>query len=294
MACLYCWDGFSSQIQSENNKFGRFEKHGVIIDNQSNPNSTKQVLTEKFWSWLEINHQSIKRFHVLGGEPFYQPQFDYCIDFFEQHPCPDLEFNVISNLKIKTNKLVTLLERIKNLVENKKIKRFDLTASIDCFGKEQEYVRYGINIDQWKKNFTLIAEQSWITVNINQTLSALTIKTVPELIEFVNKLRTQREIGHYFSTTVMTHDFLHPGIFGPGFFSADFDAILQVMPTETWQQKQAKEYMTGIKLQVDSCNRDDNKIYQLSVFLNEIDRRRQLDWKQTFPWLVKELKHVVQ
>lgn len=294
MSCIYCWDGFSSKIQAENKKFGRFQKHGVVIDNQSSQTADKHELTQRFWNWMKQHHRSIKRFHVLGGEPFYQDQFDHCLDFFDQCPSPDLEFNVISNLKISSDRLITLLERIKHLVDNQMIKRFDLTASIDCFGKEQEYVRYGIDVEQWKQNFKLVADQPWITLNINQTLSALTIKTVPELIKFVNSAREKRDIGHYFSTTVMTYDFLHPGIFGPGFFSSDFDAILDVMPTETWQQKQAKEYMTGIKLQIESCNRDQYKIYQLSVFLDEIDRRRQLNWKQTFPWLVKEINNVVQ
>jgi hypothetical protein len=29
------------------------------------------------------------------------------------------------------------------------------------------------------------------------------------------------------------------------------------------------------------------------VFLDEIDRRRNLDWRSTFPWLMKELENVV-
>lgn len=293
MSCIYCWDGFSSQIHAENKRFGRFEHAGVVIDNQSSQVSNKKQLTEQFWTWMKHNHLSIKRLHVLGGEPFYQAQFDRCLDFFQQHPSPDLEFNVISNLKIESNRLLKLLDQIKYLVDNRMIKRFDLTASIDCFGAEQEYVRYGIDLEQWKQNFKTVAKQTWITLNVNQTLSALTIKTVPELIDFVNQERTYREIGHYFSTTVMTHEFLHPGIFGQGFFSADFDAIINAMPEETWQQQQAKKYMNGIKLQVDSCTRDDAKIHQLTVFLDEIDRRRNLNWKQTFPWLAQEIKNVV-
>ena len=294
MSCIYCWDGFSSQIYAENKKFGRFEKEGIVIDNHSSQVANKKQLTEQFWSWMQHNHLTVKRFHVLGGEPFYQAQFDRCLDFFKQNPNPELEFNVVSNLKINPDKLLHLLDQIKHLVDNKMIKRFDLTASIDCFGKEQEYVRYGIDLNQWKQNFLIVAEQSWITLNVNQTLSALTIKTVPDLVRFINQARVNREIGHYFSTTVMTHEFLHPGIFGKGFFSDDFDAIIKTMPEETWQQNQAKNYMNGIKLQVDSCTRDDYKIHQLTVFLDEMDRRRNLDWKQTFPWLVQEIKNVVQ
>ena len=293
MSCLYCWDGFSSKIQQENTRFGRFEKQGVIIDNQARRVPDQAGLTQEFWKWFSEHYREIRRLHVLGGEPFFQPQFDDCLDFFDRNPCPDLEFNVISNLKVSESKLTKILGRIKTLLDEKKIKRFDLTASIDCFGPQQEYVRWGIDVEQWKKNFDTVANCEWIYLNFNQTLSGLTIKTVPDLLDFINETRLSREIGHYFSTTVMTHEFLHPGIFGSGFFSADFGVIINKMPDSTWQQKEAKKYMRGIRQQIDSCDRDQEKINQLRVFLSEMDRRRGTDWRIVFPWLVKEIDDVV-
>jgi organic radical activating enzyme len=293
MKCLYCWDGFSSQIQAENIKFGRFEKHGVVIDNRARITNEKKQLTDKFWQWMLVSHAKIKRLHVLGGEPFYQEQFDTCLEFFIENPSPELELNVVTNLKVPKHKLEKILAEIHNLVQQSKIKRFDLTVSIDCFGPEQEYVRNGIDVKQWMEHFDLVARQDWITLNINQTLSGLTIKTVPEMLKFVNQFRSHREIGHYFSTTVMTHEFLHPGIFGSNFFSEDFDAILVEMPNHTWQQQEARKYMLGVKSQIESCERSDTKIKQLGVFLDEIDHRRNSNWKQVFPWLEKEIKHVV-
>ena len=294
MSCLYCWDGFSSKIQQENIKFGRFEKNGVVIENFSKKVEDLNGLTDRLWAWMETNGQTLKRFHVLGGEPFYQQQFDKCLEFFEEHPHPNLEFNVVSNLMITTPRLTVLIDKIKTLVATHKLKRFDLTASIDCFGSEQEYVRYGLDLTQWRKNFEYVASQKWITLNINQTLSGLTIKTTPLLLQFVNTLRANREIGHYFSTTVMTHECLHPEIFGSNFFDNDFKAILDNMPDNTWQQKEARKYMQGIQSQLNSKSRDQKKINQLTVLLDETDRRRNLNWQTTFPWLAKESKHVVQ
>jgi organic radical activating enzyme len=293
MSCLYCWDGFSSKIQQENVKFGRFDQAGIVIENYAKKVDDISALTDRLWTWMETHGRKLKRFHVLGGEPFYQHQFDRCLEFFDSIPHPDLEFNVVSNLMISTARLEVLIGKIKNLVAKRKLKRFDLTVSIDCFGAEQEYVRYGLDLNQWRKNFEYVAGQKWITLNVNQTLSGLTIKTVPELLRYVNKFRTDREIGHYFSTTVMTHECLHPEIFGTGFFDNDFEKILNVMPDDTWQQKEARKYMLGIQGQLNSKQRDQHKIDQLGVLLNEIDRRRNLNWEETFPWLVKEIKNVV-
>jgi hypothetical protein len=96
-----------------------------------------------------------------------------------------------------------------------------------------------------------------------------------------------------FRSTVFTHDFLHPEIFGAGFFDKDFENILQCMPQESEVQVTARNYMQGIQNQLKSQARDQEKINQLAVFLDEIDRRRNLNWKQTFPWLEKEVKYVV-
>jgi organic radical activating enzyme len=293
MSCMYCWDGFSSKIQQENIKFGRFDQSGVVIDNYSKKVNDIDALTDRLWTWMESNGQLLKRFHVLGGEPFYQHQFDKCLEFFEKNPHPNLEFNVVSNLMITTSRLTALVDKIKNLVSTQKLKRFDLTASIDCFGAEQEYVRYGLDLAQWQKNFEYLTAQPWITLNINQTLSGLTIKTTPALLKYINQFRTNREIGHYFSTTVMTHECLHPEIFGSAFFDNDFKAILDNMPDTTWQQKEARKYMQGIQRQLNSKLRDQKKINQLTVLLDETDRRRNLDWRKTFPWLETESTNVV-
>lgn len=293
MSCIYCWDGFSSRIQQENVRFGKFESQGVVLENYSKLGNQLEQLTDKFWIWMSANAKELTRFHVLGGEPFYQKQFDQCLEFLNHTPCPDLEFNVVSNLMLPGQRFKKCIDSIHQLVLDHKIKRFDLTASIDCWGPEQEYVRHGLDLEQWKQNFEYVATQSWITLNINQTLTALTIKTMPELINHVNQYRTDRDIGHYFSTAVMTHDCLSPGIFGAGFFDKDFDNILQSMPNNTWQEQQARVNMQAVHLQINTGTRSSQAIEQLGVLLNEIDRRRNLNWRQTFPWLEKEINNVV-
>ena len=293
MSCMYCWDGFSSRIQQENIKFGRFEHAGIVIDNRAKKVNDIDQLTDRMWQWIKTHGQSLKRLHVLGGEPFYQQQFDYCLELFDENPFPNLEFNVVSNLMISTERFKNIINRIKKLVDEKKLKRFDLTASIDCWGPEQEYVRYGLDLATWQQNFEYVAVQPWITLNINQTLSALTIKTVPELLQYINQFRNNREIGHYFSTAVNTHECLHPEIFGAGFFDSDFEQILDNMPDHTWQQKEARKYMQGIQTQINVHESDQLRIGQLAVLLDETDRRRNLNWRETFPWLTKELEHVV-
>jgi organic radical activating enzyme len=291
MSCVYCWDGFSSQIQHENNKFGVFQKDGVLIKNTAVKHPEHQQLKEKFWSWMEEHYNSLSRLNILGGEPFYQSDFETCLHFLELHKNAELEFNVVSNLMIKHEKFVKHISRIKQLVDQRKILRFDLTASIDCWGPAQEYVRYGLDLQTWQKNFEYLVSEPWIVLNINQTLSGLTIKNIPELLLYVKKFRTSgRIIGQYMSPTVHTHDFLHPKIFGKDFFQEDFNLILSTMTEDDWQASESKKYFQGLIGEINSHEKNYSEIFKLGIFLDEMDRRRRLDWKKTFPWLVSEVE----
>lgn len=292
MSCIYCWDGFSSKIEQENIKFGDFSSNGVEIKNHGRRHPEFNKLVDKFWQWMENHSHELRRFHVLGGEPLYQEQFETCLDFLETHNNPDLEFNIVSNLKVAPAKLEKVVDRIERMVANRRIKRFDLTCSIDCWGPEQEYIRYGINMDKWSQNFNYVASKKWIKLNINQTITGLGMKSIPQLIDYINQLRKIRPIEHYFMACV-NRSHLYPGIFGPGFFDQDFEKILAIMPTDTWQDKNAHNMMRGLQAEFNSHQRNPTELLKLKTFLNEMDRRRGLSWPNTFPWLVKELENVV-
>jgi len=303
MGCIYCNKGFSSVLEHEYNKFGEYSVNAnestKLIAKSSEPDSldTINLRKEKLFQWLNKNHNSLERLHFLGGEPFFQPEFERMFDFFEKNPCPGLEYNIVTNLKISHKKLQQYVEKLHTLVECGHLKRVDITCSIDCFGYEQEYVRYGLDIDQWKQNFLYLVDQSWIYLSINQTLNSLTIKTIPELIKFINNHKTpEREINHFFGLVVGGDDkhveCQHPKYFGPGYFNNDFDNILQCMNEDTWQEQQAKNYMLGIKKGLQHSTRDDQQISRLIDFLDEIDSRRNLNWRSVFPWLTKELDSV--
>jgi organic radical activating enzyme len=293
MSCLYCWDGFSSKIQQENINFGPFEKAGVVINNKAIKHPEHTQLKEKFWQWLSENYSTLSRLHILGGEPFYQKEFETCLTFLENNTNKNLEFSIISNLMIKPKNFKSQISRIKEIIKKRKIGRFDLTASIDCWGAEQEYVRFGLDLDVWKNNFEYLVSEKWITLNINQTISSLTINTIPELLKYVNLHRINRKIGHYMSMATTTYDFLHPRIFGKGFFNNEFTNIINIMHEETWQQKEAKKYLLGIKSYLDTCERNQAEINKLGIYLDELDRRRNTNWRTTFPWLEQEIKDVV-
>ena len=57
------------------------------------------------------------------------------------------------------------------------------------------------------------------------------------------------------------------------------------MPTETNQDKQTHFYMQGIKNLIMDSLPDKKRIEQLHTYLDELDRRRNTNWRSIFPYL---------
>ena len=285
LSCLYCLPVLSSKINQENIAFGKFDNGGVVLE-QTGINQNP-LLIDKFWSWLRLNSLQLKRFNVLGGEPLYQTEFYQLIDYFEEVAHPDLELCIVTNLAIKPEKLHAVCERFKKLLIGKKIKRIDITCSIDCWGPEQEYVRHGLDLVKWQQNFEFLLSKKWIKLNINQTISVLTIKTMPELLNKLEQWRKIRPVGHFFSTVAPGPTYMIPAIMGKQVFGQDFDRIIDAMPRDTDEQKVAIEYMKGIQTAIEKSKIDPVEISKLKIFLDEKDRRRGTSWKSTFPWLTE-------
>ena len=285
-SCIYCAEDLSSQIQNENKKFGHVNgvKRIPII---SKPQNTEYF--DKFIEWLEENIQGLMRLHLLGGETFVQhDMMERVFGIIERKPNPNLQFNIFSNFNAPEKHWVSYTNRIKDYCKDGNLGRFDLTCSIDCWGPQQEYVRHGLDLEVLESRLAWAAEQSedWLYLNINQTVSSMTIKTMPGLIEKIKQYGQHRHIGHYFMF-VDGYKFQHPDIFNYSMWADDFEHILKIMPTDTVSQQEAIPRMVGLQRRLqNTCRQDPIQISKLHAYLDELDRRRKTDWRSLFPYLI--------
>jgi pyruvate-formate lyase-activating enzyme len=292
LSCVYCSPDLSSKINAEYKKHGRFEKNGVVLEPITIDPSYTEML-EKFWDWMNRYSSGLVRFTIAGGEGFYQPELETCLEYFESSRHPNLEFCIITNLMLAPAKLEKFIQRFNKLVADGRLKRVDLTCSIDCLGAEQEYTRYGMNVDKWIENFERLLQEPWLTLHINSAISVLTIKTIPGLIEKIKVWKSQKKMGYFFSVVAPGPSYLVPNILGNKVFEEDFNHILEIMPRTTYEDVLAFECMQGIAHSYLQSTPDQVELLKLKTFLDETDRRRGTSWTETFPWLVKELEYVV-
>jgi len=286
LKCLYCGPHFSSLWDAENKKYGTFTRGDLVISDAFKKSSNLEFNKQQLFGWLKQYREHLTVFNILGGEPLYQQELEQCLDLFEQHPAPELKLQIFTNLNIKLSKLQTIIQRIKQLIDQDKLREFEITASLDCWGAPQEYVRYPLSLNSWEENFNYILSQSWINLIVSSTITPLTVKTLPDLLQKIAHWNQTRTVYHY-QNSVNSPSYMFIDIFGD-IFSEDFDRALAFKPADTPEQIASRNYLKGIAQQSASQQPNIPKIIKLFDFLNEMDRRRNTDWTQVFPWLVPE------
>jgi len=292
MSCIYCDPSLSSLWVAENRIHG---DHGVLTVAKADELSASydQRLAE-FWAWFKDNYKTISMLHVLGGEPFYQDETEQMIDFLlDSDVKAGTVIKFFSNLKVNREKFVRLITKMKRLHDEKGIK-LGIVASLDAWGPEQEYVRSGLKLEQWESNFEyMVNECKWIELVINSTINCLSIKYMPELIRRINAWRqVHPNITNSFNLLVDPKS-MHPGNFPPGFFEEDMQEILDLMPNETIYERSLYTHMIGVRKTIENTPYNPENLKQLKAWLDKMDARKKTNWKETFPWLVPVIDHLV-
>ena len=289
LACVYCNGNLSSKIEQENKKHGAFKSQGVVIPVITTPTVAADEYFVKFLDWVDNNIQVLRRLHLLGGETFLQRRLmDGVLDIIERRPNSELRLCIFSNFNTPDSLWYPYLDRIKSLQQRGHIKMFDLTASIDCWGAEAEYTRSGLDLAEFEKKFAWAAEQNgtWLTLFVNQTITPLTIRSMPELIEKINYYSNGKHIAHYWEMYIGTSPYMHPNIFSYSMWENDFDRIFAVMPDSNTHEHEAVVRMQGIQSYLQQFTQNNSmQIKNLHIYLDELDRRRGTDWRQVFPYL---------
>jgi len=287
LKCTYCYTRHSSKINSETKQYGPLKDiNNEIIRGYEIMEDHKDtdLYLQKTLLWLEKNSHKLKRLNLLGGETFYQSEFDLILEALAKNQNRELDLNIVSNFMTKEEIFKSKIEKIRELIMNKHIGRLSLTASIDGWGEEAEYARTGLKCDYWYKLFEWCVMQKWIVLHTNQTITSLTVKSIPKLLQVINSFKKQKHIETQFGL-VTGRDWMHPNVYGQDFWQKDFSVILNSMVEENYRDKVLKDYMRGIFQQLPKKQPDKIMIAKLHHFLDSLDKRRGTDWRSVYPYL---------
>lgn len=200
--CSYCSPNISSQWMDEIERFGPYPtstsfndifnlKHRELMpipNNQYNP------YVEAFWNWFPTIYKELKHFRITGGEPLLNKNTFKVLDYIIENPNENLEVAINTNMNPPKEVFIKFLEKIKIIFNEKKVKKIKLFTSAEAHGKCAEYIRFGMNYEQWIENiYKTFNEIPGIQFTIMSTYNILSVTSYNKFLQDV--LNIKRKFG---------------------------------------------------------------------------------------------------
>lgn len=297
LSCMYCSNKFSSTWEAENAKYGPIasdQELGYWTMNDPNKKTTLPLMQEKMFEWLEENIESLHKLIILGGEPFIQPESFRLLEMLERKNCPNLNLVMFSNLTVEPTKFRDYIDRIENLARNQKLYYLQVCGSLDCWGPQAEYVRTGLKLDWYEQNMNYLVNNTTTTVaSINSVLTALTVQTLPDLINKINHW-SKTKLVYYSTMIAVDPPWMHATIFGPELVNWGLKEAVDAYDTMGDPEKeQYKDYFYGMIKRIENSQPDYGQQKRLKMYLEELDQRRGTDYKVLFPHIAQHLDNII-
>jgi hypothetical protein len=289
-SCVYCRPTFSSQIESEVRKYGPSKYNSNYSEFLSDDRKNYATYRDKFFEWMAENGNKLVMFKMLGGEPFYQEEFEMCLDFFDNNPCPDLKWHIFTNLNHEPQKFASKLSKVNKLILEKKIKGMEVVCSIDCWGPDLEYVRYGLNGAWAEQNILTLLHAEGVEVQLHATITALSMPSMYLLAQKVGEWQQIKQKLFFHWNTVHTPECFDIYHFGDRFVK-DVDRLIEALKANSMHDFQNTIY--GIRTKMLSSKIDKKQVADLYNFLNDLDVRRKDDWKNRLPHIASIMQDII-
>jgi pyruvate-formate lyase-activating enzyme len=196
--CSYCNAGYSTtwandiksagayqHMQSDGK--GAYEHDGSWADpygkfNDGNP------YVEAFFDWWPTLSKELQEIRVTGGEATMSHNFWKFMDLLETHSSDKLRLAVNTNLGMKKD----TLEKLVKYTHKVNLKEFDLYTSNESTGAHAEYIRDGLNYQEWKDNLVYFLKNGkYRSVTIMMTITSLSLFSITEFMDDMIELKHQ-------------------------------------------------------------------------------------------------------
>ncbi len=197
LKCAYCDPQISSAIRGEILKDGPYptsESFQSVEPRTTGP----EVYVNAFWKWWDEGlKEDLKVLRITGGEPLLSKDFFKLLDKLSaQNEKLDFDLAVNSNLMVSRESVEQVVRAGRELREQRKIKSFFLYTSIDTWGKQAEFLRYGLRLERFVKNIeTALEVDPSLDLTFMVTYQALSPFNFNQLLEFILDLRKRHPLA---------------------------------------------------------------------------------------------------
>jgi pyruvate-formate lyase-activating enzyme len=298
-ACSYCNPAFSSTWVRDIRQHGAYQ--GLISDGRNHfthAHDSAQLYTindvnpyvEAFFKWWESDlHRTLKELRITGGEPLMSGYTWKLLDWFKHNRGKsNTRLAINSNLGMTTEDVVKLLDRSQGVM-------LDLYTSNESMTTHAEYIRDGLDWQQWDNNMHLLANSGQLRgLHVMCTINALCLETLPEFLNYMLKFKQQygRDFPTFTLNILRFPSFQSPLIL-PDHIKDQYRGQLQAWydtnknnpllhQMELNQTQRLIDYLDVVKTP-HSDTFDQASLYNdFSKFYQQYDQRRGKDFKKTF------------
>lgn len=307
--CGYCHPKYSTSFYKE------IETHGPVTSVKNHrcdidwmklyQREEENPYVDAFWEWWPELRKTLNIMRVTGGEPTLHRSTWTLLDKIDQDPMPWLELNINSNLGTKPVLIERLAEKVKKLTSENKIKSFKLFTSMDTWGERAEYIRTGLDLELWEKNFHTYLQGTDSPVTFMITFNIFSVTTFKSLLE--KMLEWRKQYGWYddikshrvrfdtpylrdpvqYDMNILPKDEFMPYMHESLQFmkdNLDDNASDKFTTIEYEKFKRVVDYMAETVYQEEKLIEGRKDFYN---WFNELDERRDNDMLSVFPEMIK-------
>ena len=307
--CAYCSPDLSSQWHEEISKHGAyptsrnyngfdwFKQVGKMPIKHSDPNP----YVDAFWAWWPELYKNLHTLRLTGGEPLLSKDVWRMLDAIEADPKQDLVLAINTNLGVSRDIIDRMITKINNISKN--IQEVQIFTSGEAMGKAGEYIRYGLDYQEWCQNLEYVLDNTNCIVAVMTTVNLTSITTYCDFVRYLLDLR-----GRYNKTVTfnkvqfMTNTLRYPEFLSLTLLDKEtkinfaqevetliaergkFDGLSTLSVSEVDQLRRMINYMNEITPNEKTLRKD------FVAFINEYDQRRNTDFNQVFPELTEFYK----
>lgn len=187
-ACSYCNPAFSTTWVRDIKQNGAYQhltsdgrNHYTHAHDRSQLYRVGQTnpYVEAFFAWWETDlHRTLQELRITGGEPLMSADTWKLIDWFKTNQGrSQTRLAINSNLGMDNDRLQEFLDRVQD------IPHLEIYTSMESVDQHAEYIRDGLNYQQWTNNVHELLESPAIqAVHCMATVNALCLEHLPALM----------------------------------------------------------------------------------------------------------------
>jgi organic radical activating enzyme len=194
-ACSYCNPAFSSTWVKDirtNGPYVSLESDGR--NHFTHPHDSAQLYKfgetnpyiEAFFKWWESDlHKTLTELRITGGEPLMSAHTWRLIEWFKDNPKrSQTRLAINSNLGFDSATLNKFIDAIKDLPQ------VELYTSMEATGIQAEYIRDGLNYEQWRQNVERLLETDAVkAIHCMCTINALCLDSLPAHLNYLMDIK---------------------------------------------------------------------------------------------------------